>query len=336
MSWRGVIAVPDRLSGREVREVAAHGGIDVDLAALYQLHDGDVGEQLRHRAHAVDRGGGGGDAGGLARRSRPPTRRPPRRPALWTWPPGPSHHARARSWLRGRPRLPCSPRAAWTSGATPSRAPSQATSRRMGRSRRAGRSRRTGRSRGGHCLAKLYATSFGALFLFGARGQNPPEHSSGDASALDRSALRCFLGANSAAIPPSKRLASPAPRRSRCSCGFIARTTWSQSFVFSDGTAISASARSTRLGPDRECSPAGPARHVVVRCRGPKRSRMPDGHGGSRVPCRRCSGELRDRHTLGPCGRETRPLCDRSSPLRLARPSSSCMYPLPAPELPRR
>ena len=27
--------------------------------------------------------------------------------------------------------------------------------------------------------------------------------------------------ANSAAIPPSKRLASPAPRRSRCSCGFI-------------------------------------------------------------------------------------------------------------------
>ena len=34
-------------------------------------------------------------------------------------------------------------------------------------------------------------------------------------------ALCVAFRANSAAIPPSKRLASPAPRRSRCSCGFI-------------------------------------------------------------------------------------------------------------------
>ena len=51
--------------GGEAREVAAHGGVDVDLAALGQLHDGDVGEQLRNRTHTVDGGGGGGDAGGL-------------------------------------------------------------------------------------------------------------------------------------------------------------------------------------------------------------------------------------------------------------------------------
>ena len=54
----------------------------------------------------------------------------------------------------------------------------------------------------------------------GARGQNPP----GIRAAMHPrwiAPLCVAFRANSAAIPPSKRLASPAPRRSRCSCGFI-------------------------------------------------------------------------------------------------------------------
>ncbi len=51
--------------GREVGEVGADRRVDVDVALLGQLHDGDVGEELRHRAHPVDRLGGGGDTGRL-------------------------------------------------------------------------------------------------------------------------------------------------------------------------------------------------------------------------------------------------------------------------------
>ena len=51
--------------GGEVGEVVRDGRVDVEFAALVQLHDGDVGEELRHRADAVDGGGGGGVAGGL-------------------------------------------------------------------------------------------------------------------------------------------------------------------------------------------------------------------------------------------------------------------------------
>ena len=54
-----------RVVGGEVGEVVGHGGVDVEFAALVQLHDGDVGEELRHRTDAVDGCGGGGVAGGL-------------------------------------------------------------------------------------------------------------------------------------------------------------------------------------------------------------------------------------------------------------------------------
>ena len=54
-----------RVVGGEVGEVVGDGGVDVELAAFVQLHDGDVGEELRDRPDAVDGGGGGGVAGGL-------------------------------------------------------------------------------------------------------------------------------------------------------------------------------------------------------------------------------------------------------------------------------
>ena len=61
-----------RVVGGEVGEVVGDGRVDVEVAALVQLHDRDVGEELRHRADAVDGAGGGGDAGRLLAESRRP------------------------------------------------------------------------------------------------------------------------------------------------------------------------------------------------------------------------------------------------------------------------
>jgi hypothetical protein len=51
---------PEGIAGGEVREIAGHRGVQLQLAPLHHLHHRDVGEELRHRAHAVHGGGRGG------------------------------------------------------------------------------------------------------------------------------------------------------------------------------------------------------------------------------------------------------------------------------------
>ena len=49
----------ERIARTEVRQIAGDLGVEIDLAALDQLHQRDVGEELGHRSDAVDRVGGG-------------------------------------------------------------------------------------------------------------------------------------------------------------------------------------------------------------------------------------------------------------------------------------
>ncbi len=47
----------ERVARAKVREVTRHGRVQINLALLNQLHDGDVCKQLRDGADAIDRFG---------------------------------------------------------------------------------------------------------------------------------------------------------------------------------------------------------------------------------------------------------------------------------------
>ena len=49
------MSLPKRIDGLEIGQIFRDRRIEVERAAFDQLHHGQVGEQLRHRADAIDR-----------------------------------------------------------------------------------------------------------------------------------------------------------------------------------------------------------------------------------------------------------------------------------------